>query len=126
VPALGGDNQAAHHERHNTDIKPGKRSPKVRRYHTIPKTNKSSIIIGCFCNKLGEYREIDATRNVTGISMHFAKPGNFRLHPENTTLHKNGNKTIGCKAKKSPRSCDLGLNPPKEEGGGDNLGMPGY
>jgi hypothetical protein len=24
--------------------------------------------------------------------------------------------------KKSPRPCDLGLNPPKEEGGGDNLG----
>lgn len=28
--------------------------------------------------------------------------------------------------KKSPRSKDLGLNPPKEEGGGDNLGMFGY
>ncbi|KDD90258.1 hypothetical protein L519_0855 [Bordetella bronchiseptica MBORD678] len=27
--------------------------------------------------------------------------------------------------KKSPRSCDLGLNPPKEEGGGDNRGMSG-
>jgi hypothetical protein len=27
------------------------------------------------------------------------------------------------KRKKSPRSCDLGLNPPKEEGGGDNRGM---
>ena len=26
------------------------------------------------------------------------------------------------KQKKSPRPCDLGLNPPKEEGGGDNLG----
>src|SRR5699024_7923149 len=30
------------------------------------------------------------------------------------------------KAKKSPRSKDLGPNPPKEEGGGDNLGMSGY
>ncbi|MDQ2151025.1 hypothetical protein RBI22_20205 [Alcaligenaceae bacterium C4P045] len=29
------------------------------------------------------------------------------------------------KAKKSPRSCDLGLNPPKEEGGGDNRGTSG-
>src|SRR5690606_25850428 len=28
--------------------------------------------------------------------------------------------------KKSPRSKDLGQNPPKEEGGGDNLGMSGY
>ncbi len=28
--------------------------------------------------------------------------------------------------KKSPRSEDLELNPPKEEGGGDNLGMSGY
>jgi len=28
-------------------------------------------------------------------------------------------------AKKSPRSKDLGLNPPKEEGGGDNRGMSG-
>src|SRR5690606_16379705 len=28
--------------------------------------------------------------------------------------------------KKNPRSKDLGQNPPKEEGGGDNLGMSGY
>jgi hypothetical protein len=28
----------------------------------------------------------------------------------------------GSQTKKSPRPCDLGLNPPKEEGGGDNLG----
>jgi len=33
---------------------------------------------------------------------------------------------MGRDIKKSPRSKDLGPNPPKEEGGGDNLGMPGY
>jgi hypothetical protein len=33
------------------------------------------------------------------------------------------NVTIPKIEKKSPRSGDLGLNPPKEEGGGDNRGM---
>ncbi len=42
------------------------------------------------------------------------------------TINVTKTRALKKKSKKSPRSYDLGPNPPKEEGGGDNLGMSGY
>src|SRR3546814_18763622 len=65
VPAFRSDNQTANHERHDTDIKPGKRFPSWRRNHEIPIYSGSFNIIRLTCNKPPSRAVIHATRNIS-------------------------------------------------------------